>query len=184
LQKNSANQNMCIQYQNLQVDSNINVVPCDVNNQNQKWYPDVLITQQSLPTPPTSTYKMIKSYTNNSLGFNINGGSNTNETQIKMFTLSGVDHELWFYETSTSRIISKLGKCIDAWDTTNVNNRWIRINDCNNGNNQKFTIDGSARIHSVSNNNLCIDSYSGNTSGSTLYMSPCHFGSNQQWQLN
>jgi hypothetical protein len=184
LKKNNSNQSMCIEYSSLNDQASINTNVCNAN-QGQKWYPDVQITQEYIPTPPvpTSNYKLIKSYTNGSYGFNIYGGGNANETPIKMFTLSGTDNELWFYDTSTNQIKSKLGKCIDAWDTTNVNNRWIRINDCNNGTNQKFTIDGSARIHSVTNSGLCIDSANGNNSGSTLFMFPCHFGTNQQWQI-
>jgi murein DD-endopeptidase MepM/ murein hydrolase activator NlpD len=134
---------------------------------------------------PSTAYKAIKSYTNSGLGFNIYGGYTADETKIQLFNLSNpaANNEL-FQMQSDGQIKSINGKCVDAWDVYNPNNRWLRILSCNGGTNQKFTLDGQARLHSVTAPSLCVESQLGNVSESTLYMNTCNNNTNQQWNLN
>jgi Ricin-type beta-trefoil lectin domain len=182
-ERNSANQVMCIQYQSLTDQYGLNVVPCS-SSQNQKWFGDVGITVENVPAAGSS-YKAIKSYTNSGLGFNIYGNYTADETKIQLFNLSNpaANNEL-FQMQSDGQIRSINGKCVDAWDVYNPNNRWLRILSCNGGTNQKFTLDGQARLHSVTAPSLCVESKLGNVSESTLYMNTCNNNTNQQWNLN
>jgi Ricin-type beta-trefoil lectin domain len=185
LAKNNANQTVCIEYESLADQYGMNANVCN-GNQNQKWYFDIGITKEEVPTTsvPTTNYKLIKSYTNGGYGFNIYGGGDGNQTPIKLWTLSGSNNELFSFEAS-GEIKNKISnKCVDAGDINSSTNRWLRIETCHGGSNQKFYQDGGFRIHSNANSNLCVDSAVLNSQGSTIYMYPCTNGDNQKWQLN
>ena len=80
LQKNSANQTLCIEYQSLTDQYGLNVVPCN-GNQGQKWYADVLNPySESIPStlPPTLTLKAFLSGPYNTANANMNKGLNPN----------------------------------------------------------------------------------------------------------
>ena len=159
LAKNIANQTVCIEYESLTDQYGMNANVCN-GNQNQKWYFDIGIAREEVPsTPvPTSNYKLIKSYTNGSYGFNIYGGGDGNQTPIKLWTLSGTNNELFSFE-ATGEIKNKISnKCVDAGDINDANNRWLRIEACTGNSNQKFYQDSNFRIHSNANTNLCVDS--------------------------
>jgi hypothetical protein len=86
------------------------------------------------------------------------------------------------YNYGTQQIVGLNNKCLDSGlVSADPNLSWLRINDCNSGGNQKFWSDQFGRIHNASNPELCIDSYSGNTNNSKLYLSNCHFNDNQRW---
>jgi Ricin-type beta-trefoil lectin domain len=187
LAKNNSSQTMCIEYESLTDQYGINANVCN-GNQNQKWYFDMGVNREEVPiTPapvPTSNYKVIKSYTNSGYGFNLYGGGDGNQTPVKLWKLTGSNNELFSFE-ATGEIKNKISnKCIDAGNINDANNRWLRIEACHGGTNQKFYQDGSNRIHSYANTNLCVDSAVLNSQGSTIYMYPCTNGDNQKWQLN
>ena len=80
LQKNSANQTLCIEYQSLTDQYGLNVVPCN-GNQGQKWYADVLNPySESIPStlPPTLTLKAFLSGPYNATNANMDKGLNPN----------------------------------------------------------------------------------------------------------
>ena len=142
---------------------------------NQKWTGNLSMNTQETFLPIRSAY-------NNSYRFNIYGGTNTNETPIRMWGLGNNQwNEAFEYNSTSQEIRNKLGKFVDAWDTNNPSNRWIRINDCNGGSNQRFWADTPYRLHSNPNGNLCIDSQSGDNYNSTIYMGNCYDGKNQKW---
>ena len=121
-------------------------------NDAQKWYPDMGITIQDMPS--TINYKMMRSYYNGSYGMNIYGGGSNNQAQVKMYALSGTDNEL-MTNNSNYELVFKNGKCLDAGDVNNSNNRWLRINDCTGGYNQKWYFDNN-RLVSLANQGLCV----------------------------
>jgi Ricin-type beta-trefoil lectin domain len=83
------------------------------------------------------------------------------------------------YDYNSEQIIGLNDKCLDACNINYPNNRWLRISGCHSGNNQKWVVDTQGRLRSRASDTLCIDSAQGGTSGSTLYMYPCHNGENQ-----
>ena len=178
-QKNSSNQVVCIEHSGMTNGNAIYVNTCNGNDA-QKWYPDMGITIQDMPS--TINYKMMRSYYNGSYGMNIYGGGSNNQAQVKMYALSGTDNEL-MTNNSNYELVFKNGKCLDAGDVNNSNNRWLRINDCTGGYNQKWYFDNN-RLVSLANQGLCVDSASGDSNGSYLYLYPCHTGNNQKWGLN
>jgi murein DD-endopeptidase MepM/ murein hydrolase activator NlpD len=186
LQKNNANQVLCIQYQLLADQYGITTPVCS-NAQEQKWYFDIDIAREEIPTAPvpTANYKLIKSLTNGGLGFNLYGGSDANQTPIKMWSLSGTPNELFSFEAS-GEIKNKINnKCVDAGDVNSPTNRWLRIQDCHGGSNQKFYIGSNASLHTYANTSLCVDSATGNTQGAMIYMyTTCTNAANQQWNFN
>ena len=179
-QKNSNNQVMCIEYYNLDNGTGLDVNPCN-SSQTQKWYPDLNITNQDIPN--TINYKMMRSYYNSGYGMNIYGGGSANQAQVKMYALTGTDNELMI-NNSNYELVFKNGKCLDGGDVNNSNNRWLRINDCSGNGNQKWFFDNYNRLVNYANQSLCVDSASGDSNGSLLYLYPCHSGNNQKWSLN
>jgi Ricin-type beta-trefoil lectin domain len=180
--RNSSNQVLCIQYQSLTDQYGLNVVPYN-SSQNQKWYADLGITNESIPTNATPTYKTIKSFTNSGFGFNIYGGVNNDQAPVKVWNLSGAWNELYTLLPS-GEIKNIQGKCVDAGNIADPNNRTLRIHECHGQSNQKWYFDSSARLRSYANTSLCVDSQQGNVAGSILYMYTCHTGYNQQWSMN
>jgi Ricin-type beta-trefoil lectin domain/Peptidase family M23 len=144
---------------------------------NQRW-------GGNLPMTAVQTFKPIYSASNYSYGMNLFGGGNANQTAVKMWTNSNAWNERFEYNSNSQEIRHESGKCIDAGDINNSNNRWLRIHECHGGNNQKWYADGSGRIHSVANGNLCVDSWSGNYSGSDLIMYGCNTTNDQKWSWN
>jgi murein DD-endopeptidase MepM/ murein hydrolase activator NlpD len=146
------------------------------NGNNQKWSGNVNMLRQETFYPVFSAY-------NQRFGFDIYGGNNSNQTQIKMWGLGNNQwNEIFEYNSTTQELKNIYGKCVDGGNINDPNNRWIRINDCNNGNQQKWYTDSSYRIHS-SGNGLCIDSYGGDNYDSVLYLGGCHNGNNQKWWI-
>ena len=143
------------------------------NGNNQKW-------TGNLPMNVQETFFPIRLTSNNNYGFDIWGGPG-NGTAIKLGQIWGGNNQQWEYNSTSQQIRSKDGRCVDAGDINNSNNRWIRINSCHNGQSQKFYPDSYSRLHSNANGNLCIDSASGDVNGSMLYMGTCHYGNNQKW---
>ena len=179
-QKNSNNQVMCIEHYSLDNSTGLDVNPCN-SNQTQKWYSDMNITNGDVPN--SINYKMMRSYYNGSYGMNIYGGGSNNQAQVKMYGLSGTDNEL-MTNNSNYELVFKNGKCLDGGDVNNSNNRWLRIDTCHGGNNQKWFFDSYNRLVNYANQSLCVDSAYGDSNGSLLYLYPCHNGNNQKWSLN
>jgi Ricin-type beta-trefoil lectin domain len=125
----------------------------------------------------------IKPRSINSLDFDVVGSSPNSGTQVKLWQSSNGINQKWGYNKATREIVGLNDKCLDGGDVNNTNNRWIRIDTCHGGNNQKWEADTDGRIHSVANYSLCIDSASGNVAGSVLYLYNCHTGYNQQWDV-
>lgn len=150
----------------------------------QIWTPNGLNITVPTPPAPTSNYKLIKSYTNSGYGFNLFGGGDGNQTPVKLWTLSGSNNELFSFEAS-GEIKNKIsGKCIDAGNVNDANNRWLRIEACHGGSNQKFYIGSNNFLHTYANTNLCVDSAILNGQGSTIYMyATCTNAANQQWSF-
>jgi Ricin-type beta-trefoil lectin domain len=99
-----------------------------------------------------------------------------------MYGLSGSDNEL-MTNNSNYELVFKNGKCLDAGDTNNPNNRWLRIDNCHGGSNQKWYFDSFNRLKTNADFGLCVDSANGDVNGSYLYMYNCHGGNNQKWTL-
>lgn len=140
---------------------------------NQKWSGNISMNSKETFYPLYSAY-------NNSFGFDIWGGT-ANGTAIKLGQIWGGNNQQFEYNSTSQEIRSKDGRCVDAGDINNSNNRWLRINTCHNGQNQKFYADNYGRIRSNASSNLCIDSANGDANGSTIYMGGCHLGNNQRW---
>jgi Ricin-type beta-trefoil lectin domain len=179
------NGNLCIDSQFSDTEDSILYLYTCHTGPNQKWNTSAL----GMPLNCNSCLDLlsIKSLTKAEFSFNITGG-NTNQSQLKLtkFDITRPWNQSFVFNTATLEIKNQLGKCLDggatwlqpAFDTT-----FLRINDCHGGANQKWTTDTYNRIHSVANNNLCIDSASGNYDGSILYLYNCHAGYNQRWTI-
>jgi murein DD-endopeptidase MepM/ murein hydrolase activator NlpD len=133
--------------------------------------------------PPFNPYNgMIRSSSNYNFVFDVDRMDPTNQTKVQLWGNNGSMAQKWDYNWGTQQIVGLNNKCLDAGVvSSDPNLSWLRINDCHNGGNQKFWADQLTRIHSAANPNLCIDSWSGNTQGSKLYLSNCHFNDNQRW---
>ena len=157
--------------------SQLYMYPCH-NWNNQKFSTD------NMSVATIETFYPIRSAYSQGYVFDIYGGSNNNQTQIKMW---GIGNNQWNqsfeYNSTTQEIRNRYGKCVDGGNIGDPNNRWLRINDCNNGNQQKWYNDGSYRIHSVADGNLCIDSSTGDNYNSTIYLGGCHNYNNQKWWI-
>jgi murein DD-endopeptidase MepM/ murein hydrolase activator NlpD len=146
------------------------------NGNNQRWAGNLSMARRETFYPLRSAYGQ-------GFGFDIYQANNTNQTPIRMWQLGNNSWNQSFeYNSTTQEIRNRNGKCVDAGNYNDPNNRWLRINDCHNGIHQKWYTDGDNRIHS-SGNGLCVDSYSGDSNNSTLYLGGCHNGNNQKWWI-
>jgi Ricin-type beta-trefoil lectin domain len=136
------------------------------------------------PTAFNSFTGEVWSSNNSGFKFDVNGSNPANGTKVHLWSSNGSIAQKWGYYNSSQEIKGLNNKCLDGGDPNDDNNRWLRIHDCNGGNNQKWFIDKIGRIHSVQKSSLCIDSQSGNTQGSTLYLYACHNWDNQKWAGN
>jgi hypothetical protein len=116
--------------------------------------------------------------------FEVEGSVTNDSTPVKLKSNTNSNSQKWQFDTTTNQIKGLGNKCLDAGDINNSSNRWLRIFGCHAGTNQKWYIDQDLRIHSLANENLCIDSQSGNTNNSVLYMFTCHGNANQKWNKN
>ena len=127
----------------------------------------------------------IKSYTDNNKLFDVFGGANNEGQQVGLWNYNGGQvNQRWNYNLNNENITGLGGKCLDAGDINNANNRWLRIHTCHSGTNQKWFKVSDKTLRSRANQELCVDSASGNSAGSTLYLYPCHTGNNQKWNLD
>jgi Ricin-type beta-trefoil lectin domain len=157
--------------------SQLYLYPCH-NWDNQKFYTD------NMGINTIETFQKLSLNTDSNYGFDILNGNNSNQTEIKTHWYWNDNRQKFEYNSSTQEIRNKNGKCVDAGDINNPSNRWIRINDCHNGNNQKWYADGWGRIHSVANGNLCVDSWWWGTNGSPIHMGDCSSSGGQAWTWN
>jgi murein DD-endopeptidase MepM/ murein hydrolase activator NlpD len=140
----------------------------------------------SINSPQAQNTALIKSATNNNMVLDVYGWGTADQSQVKLWNWGGQGNEnqRWRYETATREIKGWQEKCLDGGNISDSNNRWIRIQSCNGGNNQKWTHDAWGRLHSVADANLCLDSAYGNSTGSFLHLYPCHAGDNQRWNAD
>jgi Ricin-type beta-trefoil lectin domain len=156
--------------------SQLYLYPCH-NWNNQKFSTD----NMSIST--VETFQKLSLNYDSRFGFDIYNG-NINNNPIKAHWYWGGWNEKFEYNSTTQEIRNISGKCVDAGDINNSSNRWIRINDCHNGNNQKWYADMWGRIHSVANTNLCVDSWWWNADGSPINMENCGGSPSQAWTWN
>jgi Ricin-type beta-trefoil lectin domain len=157
--------------------SQLYLYPCH-NWDNQKFYTD------NMGINTIETFQKLSLNTDSNYGFDILNGNNSNQTPIKTFWYWWGNRQKFEYNSSTQEIRNIDGKCVDAGNIGDPSNRWIRINDCSGGNNQKWYADMWGRIHSNANANLCIDSWQWGTNGSTINMETCSSSGGQAWTWN
>jgi Ricin-type beta-trefoil lectin domain len=158
--------------------SQLYLYPCH-NWNNQKFSTD------NMSIRSVETFQKLSLNNDSRYGFDITNGNNSNQTPIKTYWYWGDNRQKFEYNSSTQEIRNINGKCVDAGDINNPNNRWIRINDCSNGGtNQKWYADMWGRIHSVANTNLCAESWQWGNNGSTINMESCSSSGGQAWTWN
>lgn len=123
----------------------------------------------------------IKPESNRNFAFDVSYANTANQTKVQLWNYNNQVQQKWGFDSKNNTIVGLSDKCIDAGNVFDANNRWLRIHDCHGGTNQKWFVDQRSRIHSMADENLCVDSASGNAAGSMLYMYPCHTGANQVW---
>jgi murein DD-endopeptidase MepM/ murein hydrolase activator NlpD len=131
----------------------------------------------------TPTGGFIKSYTNNNMLFDIVAFNYTDQAQVTLYNYNGgYPNQRWYYNSSDETIRNPIsGRCLDSGDVNNSSNRWLRINWCNGGWNQKWIRASDKTLRTRANENLCVDSANGNTNGSYLYLYNCNGQWNQQF---
>jgi murein DD-endopeptidase MepM/ murein hydrolase activator NlpD len=184
-QKDNANRTRCIEYSALNNGDEVYILPCSTDSR-QRWYNgDLNITQASVPGNNFNNFSQeIWPADNGGFKFDVTGANPTDGTSVKLVTSNGNIAQKWGYDWNTHQLKGLNDKCLDAGDINDPNNRWLRLNTCHSGSNQKWFIDNINRIHSEAKTSLCIDSPWGNSSGSQLYMGACHNGNNQKWSGN
>jgi Ricin-type beta-trefoil lectin domain len=189
LQKNSSNNPMCIEYYNTDNGSGLDVNPCN-SNQGQKWYFDLGITREAVPSganivdnnintiqPPQADWRW---------AMDSRCGTADN-TQVIMKARDNGNCQKMRYNSSNNTITNPYGKCLDAGDINSSNNKWIRFSTCHYGNNQRWKQDNGGRIWSLAKNNsnqtVCIeydavaDQYGINANG-------CNGNQSQKWYFD
>lgn len=163
-----------------QANSYLYMFPCHGNN-NQKW----ITADLGIPVTGANIWNnysgLIRPSDNSNMALDVPYAIPTDQTKIQLWHSMNNVQQKWGFDFNTKQLKGLNDKCLDAGDINAANNRQLRINTCHGGTNQKWFADQFARIHSQSNETLCVDSQSGSSAGSTIYMSPCHDGINQRW---
>jgi murein DD-endopeptidase MepM/ murein hydrolase activator NlpD len=142
---------------------------------NQKWSIPVRVATSSLESinqPITILGK--------NLALDVKGGDYYNQNQVWLYTGNNSLAQKWEYNQVTGQIKGLAGKCLDGGDGVIGQN--LRIEQCNGQIQQQWDLTRTSDLRNRKNN-LCIDSYSGYSSTSRLYLFNCHGGNNQKWRI-
>jgi alpha-galactosidase len=82
--------------------------------------------------------------------------------------------------TTSTLVNAASGRCLDIPESTTTNGTVPVIWDCNNGTNQRWTLNGQT-IQALGK---CLDAPIGATAGARVTIWDCNNGTNQQWTLN
>ena len=145
------------------------------NGNNQKW----LIPSNVLPLGLENINQSIAIMGKN-LSLDVRGGDFYNQNQVWLYTGNGSIAQKWEYNQTSGQIRGLAGKCLDSGSGNLGEN--LRIEECNGGIGQQWDLSKLSEIKNRKNN-LCIDSFSGYSNASRLYLYSCHGGSNQKWRI-
>lgn len=142
---------------------------------NQKWSVPIRVATASFESVNQSITILGKN-----LALDVKGGNFYNQNQVWLYSDNDSITQKWGYDRATGNIRGLSGKCLDAGDGIVGQN--LRINECNGQIQQQWDLTKTSELRNRKNN-LCIDSFSGYSSESRLYLYHCHGGSNQKWRI-
>lgn len=183
-QRNSTNQVLCIQYQSLTDQYGLNVVPC-TSSQNQKWYGDVGITIEKVPSnAPVIPTVLLNTYGQNYCAAISNpSNSTTIPIILKSCNSSDIEQQWEVIQSNTgAKMYRRKGttKCIDRYYGSSGENAYMWECDVGAGN-HAWNFNSSNRLmYQVQNSGRCwaVLSYS---VGTPLKVFDCNAGDARFW---
>jgi alpha-galactosidase len=111
------------------------------------------------------------------------GSSQTDGTQMDIWTCSGGSNQIWTYASSHQLTVYGGAKCLDAFNNQTTAGTKVEIWTCNGGANQQWQLNSNGTITGTQSG-LCLDVTGASTAnGALVELWTCNGGSNQQWTL-
>jgi alpha-galactosidase len=111
------------------------------------------------------------------------GSSQTDGTQLDIWTCNGGSNQIWTYTSSHQLTVYGGAKCLDAYNNQTTAGTKVEIWTCNGGANQQWQLNSNGTITGTQSG-LCLDVTGASTAnGALVELWPCNGGSNQQWTL-
>jgi alpha-galactosidase len=111
------------------------------------------------------------------------GSSQTDGTQLDIWTCSGGSNQIWTSTSSHQLTVYGGAKCLDAFNNQTTAGTKVEIWTCNGGANQQWQLNSNGTITGTQSG-LCLDVTGASTAnGALVELWTCNGGSNQQWTL-
>jgi alpha-galactosidase len=111
------------------------------------------------------------------------GSSQTDGTQLDIWTCSGGANQIWTSTSSHQLTVYGGAKCLDAFNNQTTAGTKVEIWTCNGGANQQWQLNSNGTITGTQSG-LCLDVTGASTAnGALVELWTCNGGSNQQWTL-
>jgi hypothetical protein len=172
---------LCLMSLNGNIDNSY-LYMADCNEESrQKWD----LTELGVVTPPPPTWNnysgLLRPGDNPNMAIDVYNSNPTDQSQVKLWNYNASNAQRWGFDWNTKAFKGLNDKCLDGGNLADLGNRWLRLQACHGGGNQRWFADQYGRIHSAGDENLCIESANGSVTGSYLYLATCHLNINQRW---
>ncbi len=131
-----------------------------------------------------STNGLISYSANPALVMTVVNSNPNDQTAVRLQTNINNLHQKWRYDPQTREIQGLNDKCLDAGNTNDSSNRWLRIQTCSKKDNQQWYSDNKSRIHSLANFGMCIELKYDTEYVYKLVLNPCSDNENQEFNLS
>jgi len=95
---------------------------------------------------------------------------------------AGLASQGWAYNSSTSQLVGKDGKCLDTTSGSSADGTIVQVTTCDSGANKKWTLQSNGTITGIGGK--CLDLINGSVIGGTrLQLWICNGSAAQKWVL-